>query len=788
MPDSARDLRTDNVLLGEDARARVVDFGLASRSEGAASDSGGSLEGLVSGPDLEASASSGSGASANLFDAPLTDANTLLGTPAYMSPEQHRCERVGPPSDQFSFCVALYEALYRARPFSGRNRKELALKIISGRLNDPPEGARVPAWIRRIVLRGLAARPEQRWPSMAALLSALERDPSRTRRRWLALGLSAAVVAGSLYGVARYSGARARQCEGAEAKLHGAWDDARRGQLAAAFAGNEASYARDVQRSVERTLDAYARDWATVHTEACVATLRGEQSPELLDLRVACLERRRSALTSLVDVLVTADAKVVERAAQAASSLPRIDRCSDVEALISAVPPPDDPQAAAAVAGIRAQLDRSHALENAARFAEATALLDGLTADVERLDYGPLTAEFKLRRAQLLSFTGTFDQAAETFEGALWTAIASGDEATAASAASELVFLCGLQLGDRALAGVWYRLGDAILQRIDPEGQTAAALVGNWGSVAHVAGDVEVAEEALQRSLDLMVRIVGPDHLLVAARINNLGVFHESRHDYARAFELYSRAVAIWEREVGPEHPEIALSFDNIGSLMTREGRFEEAIGYHERALRLRARALGDDHPSVARIHNNLATSALALRRYDAALEHATRALALFERHYGAKHLLTGVGLFNVGQVYFERGELALARQYYADARTRLQAAVGPEHAYTAYAIAGFGELALAEGRPGEARARLEEALAVLGDVIGPEEQARYDFALGRALWLEGEDRERARVLLAAAEEAFAKIGNGFGRMRAEVATWRAEHVDVAEGGAAAAQ
>ena len=69
--------------------------------------------------------------------------------------------------------------------------------------------------------------------------------------------------------------------------------------------------------------------------------------------------------------------------------------------------------------------------------------------------------------------------------------------------------------------------------------------------------------------------------------------------------------------------------------------------------------------------------------------------VALFERHYGAKHLLTGVGLFNVGQVYFERGELALARQYYADARTRLQAAAGPEHAYTAYAIAGFGELAL---------------------------------------------------------------------------------------------
>ncbi|EDM77015.1 serine/threonine protein kinase with WD40 repeats [Plesiocystis pacifica SIR-1] len=167
-----RDFKPDNVLVGRDGRARVADFGLAHALEGEA---GGAQ------PSAPADASS------SALELALTRTGALVGTPAYMAPEQYAGQRGDARSDQFAFCVALWEGLAGQRPFSGRSLAELSEAIVGGELEAVPERAReqVPEWVFAALRRGLAVDPGARWPSMAALLEVLANDPqARRRRRW----------------------------------------------------------------------------------------------------------------------------------------------------------------------------------------------------------------------------------------------------------------------------------------------------------------------------------------------------------------------------------------------------------------------------------------------------------------------------------------------------------------------------------------------------------------------------------------------------------------------------
>lgn len=162
-----RDFKPENVLIGSDGRPRVADFGLARV-----------------GPGTEAPPASGSSGEASphpALDTPLTIAGTILGTPSYMSPEQHRGTPADARSDQFSFCVALYEALYGTLPFAGETLAELSASVSSGVVRAVPATSPVPPPIEATLRRGLAADPAARFPSMAALLDALSVDPRHDR-------------------------------------------------------------------------------------------------------------------------------------------------------------------------------------------------------------------------------------------------------------------------------------------------------------------------------------------------------------------------------------------------------------------------------------------------------------------------------------------------------------------------------------------------------------------------------------------------------------------------------
>jgi len=185
-----RDFKPDNVLLGTDGRVRVADFGLAralATDEGPAA----ATRANMARAQLDLSRSPMS---------PLTRTGAVMGTPMFMAPEQHLGERADERSDQFSFCVALYHALYGDWPFAGKTAVALADAVIEGRLQRPPRGHHVPARLRQLLVRGLATTPADRYPSMEALLAELTRPPSRTLRR-VALGVGAlALVGGAIVG------------------------------------------------------------------------------------------------------------------------------------------------------------------------------------------------------------------------------------------------------------------------------------------------------------------------------------------------------------------------------------------------------------------------------------------------------------------------------------------------------------------------------------------------------------------------------------------------------------
>jgi predicted Zn-dependent peptidase/predicted Ser/Thr protein kinase len=217
-----RDFKPDNVIVDDRGRARVVDFGLA-RSPGISSSGG--LEGVNTDRNDALLATPPSDHGQRALD--LTGTGTVLGTPAYMAPEQLAKADPDARTDQFAFCVSLFEMLFDRRPFRGSTYTELVRSILTGLKVEADAGPlKVPRSVRAIVLRGLSRDPEQRFPSMTALLVEL-RKARQPRSRPLLYAFAAAATAAvvvrlSMGGTAESATATTPP---SEPELHDAWAD-----------------------------------------------------------------------------------------------------------------------------------------------------------------------------------------------------------------------------------------------------------------------------------------------------------------------------------------------------------------------------------------------------------------------------------------------------------------------------------------------------------------------------------------------------------------------------------
>src|SRR5262245_22492006 len=227
-----RDFKPQNVLIGERGEVKVTDFGVA-RAELAPA-----ANGL---PALEPS---------------LTQTGALVGTPAYMAPEQILCDEVDARTDQFSFCIALYEALYKERPFSGHTAAELFDSTVEGKLPESFATKRgVPRPVREAIRRGLQVEPARRHASMDALVARI----APGSRRPIALAACAACAILTAAGVAAYAvHSPAEPTCSVDAPPPGLWPAARRLKIA-----------RGIGESVAARVDSWLASWNTTAAAVC---------------------------------------------------------------------------------------------------------------------------------------------------------------------------------------------------------------------------------------------------------------------------------------------------------------------------------------------------------------------------------------------------------------------------------------------------------------------------------------------------------------------------------------
>ena len=575
---------------------------------------------------------------------PLTRTGALVGTPAYMAPEQFLGSAIDARTDQFAFCVALYEALYGERPFAGESVIAIAESVTSGRISAPPKDARVPAWIRRILLRGLSVEPARRLSSMEALAAALAHDPAKRRRNWALAGGTLAVML-SLLGLSQRGARPATMCTGAGDRLAGIWEPGagpsqRKTAIRNAFAGTGKSYAAQAYASASRLFDQYVERWTGMYTDACQAThVRGEQSAEVLDLRMACLNERLGNARALSDVFATADGKVVENAVSAAAALPSLDRCADVPGLRAVIKPPEDATTRKRVDELRVELAKLIALRDSGQCARAIPKADALIADVRAAAYQPLLAETLYESAQIGNNCGDAAEALQRFKDAHAAASASRNDEIAAKTAALIPPFAINRLAQVAVAREWLIVARGDVGRLHQETIADAILAQAEGMMAATDRAYGRALASADRSIEVTRRLLGPDDPLTVQWEANKGNWQAAAGQLAEALQTDIRVRDHFERLLGHDHPRLALIHSNEGEVLNLLGRHVEAEAAYQRAVDL-FRQSGADPEYLAWALTGLGRAEIEQGRPLVALPALEEALAIrIERHASPSQL-----------------------------------------------------------------------------------------------------------------------------------------------------
>ena len=653
-----RDFKPDNVMITKGGEVRVMDFGLAreeKRDEAAAPvvrplDAAARAAAVATtiapevDPDttmkLDGGGAPGGAPAAGATSASgylrlkLTETGALLGTPAYMAPEQFAGTGGDARTDQFSFSVALYEGLYGRRPFAGTDVAAVMANVMGGKLTEAPDNSQVPGWIRKVLLRGLSTRLDDRFPSMAELLATLSRDPAARQRRWLAALAAVGALVALGMGIHRLSANQRTVCAGGAARAATAWGFEQRKGIEKAFSSSGHRRAAQTFATMAGVLDGYVARWTGMYTEACEATqVRGEQSAEVLDLRMECLSERLSGLRALATVFQTADTGVVENAVSAANALGSLDRCADIPLLRAIVRPPEDPATRAKVAELRRRLADLKAFADAGRFKEVLKPVQSAAAEARAIGYQPLLAEILLLQGQVLGYSNDVKVAEKALVEAFWAADASRVDEVRATAATELVFVFGYQENEFEEAERWSGTADAVLQRVGGHELLRAWQQNNIGVVRGRFGQRAAALRALQEALALKEKALGRDHPDVGMTEGNIAVELEALERNQEALAHADRAVTLVENGLGSSHPELATLLNNRGEILDALGRRREARQSFERARVIWERELGLDDRNLAYALTGIGLSYLAEDDASSALAPLERAYKIREAH-----------------------------------------------------------------------------------------------------------------------------------------------------------
>ncbi len=617
-----RDFKPQNVLVTPDGRIKVVDFGLVIAP-------GERTPQAPNGPVFDRTEA------LSLLATQLTDTSAVLGTPLYISPEQLALQPLDARSDQFSFCVAMYEALYGGHPYAepapqirdshevtsnARSRgaigtspsgppsmMSLVTGLVEGRLRKPQKIV-VSGRVYRALEHGLERMPSDRYPSMPALLAALARDPLRKYGPWAGIA-GVGFVAGAVVFIPMMFG----NCKDIAADFKDAWTPERAVAIKDAFLATGSPHAETAAQHVTQTLDAYRASWLAARADNCESTHdRRAQDLEVDRRRNTCLDHARDTLAATAEQLTHADAATVETVTDALALLPALETCSaNFQRQQTCLDGVDDPT-------LSGRLYRARALEIAGKFrdaeTDATAVLDAAG------DHPRLAAEAQLLRGRVLAEQNRAHEATSAFEAAYQLSEGAGCEALAFEAATRNTKLVALNYDLPAEHGVvWSKIAQSKLQKLPESKRFKADLHSDRGLL-------------LQHREDL-----------TGNRTENL----------AQAAQEHNTALELRQELAGDKHtPELAASYLNLTALARRGTQPESALALGYRSLEYFTSVYGADHPLLSKPHRILANVFITLGRWSEARAELDQAITLAEASLGPGH---GV----VGEM-----QLALARSY----------------------------------------------------------------------------------------------------------------------------
>jgi tetratricopeptide (TPR) repeat protein len=677
-----------------------------------------------------------------------------------MAPEQFAGHPPDARTDQFSFGVALYEALYRTLPFRAATGEQRSEAIAAGRFEPPPASAPpVPAWLRRVVLRALAHRPEERFPDMGALLRELSADPGARRRRTMIL-LSAAASAVAVVGLALWApGAwreyQARECRAGEAQLATVWDTARQARLRDAFLGTRQPYAEREWGLVKTYLDAFANEWTRMHRVACEDTrVKGTQPPEMMDRRMACLDQQLQNLRATVQQFEKVTPKMLERAAfLALSRSPELKSCEDLRLLSQRPALPESPELRARIQPIIGEVAEARALMLSGDFAQAVEVSRASVTHAQQVGHRPLLAAALYVQGMIDVMRGDHTSSEESLYRAGLVAYAIHDDTITALAWMQLGSTLSGRLNRPAEGARWLEAARAAIDRLGGSPDLEEMLASSQGVAEFLKGNVAQAATHFEQSLALAERMPYANPHRQVNKLINLATCYQTLGRDEEAVKIYRRALATSEAVLGPEHPDTVRALGSLGGLLDRLGSSEESLSMLERAVAASEKRFGSTHVRLISPLSSLAEA--YARRGDLGRARASfeRALSLILAAHPPQEQDAAVIKGSLAQLSSREGRFREALEQLQAARATLVAHRG-EQARDLHEIdAGIAECHLALGRPAEALPLLERVLAAYQQKGAFRLSHSYvQLLLARTLEVLGRDEARVRTLRAEAE------------------------------------
>jgi eukaryotic-like serine/threonine-protein kinase len=634
-----RDFKPANVLVGDTGSVKVADFGLALRP--------GSAPSTRSGSDMYPGTT---GTSTRM-----TRTGAVLGTPAYMAPEQLRGAHVDARADQFSFCVALYEAIFGVRPYSPEQLEHEG----SASLSAPQVRVRCPRWLRHVLVQGLQIDPLMRWPTMSSLLEALRRGLARRRR--IMAGL---LVSGAMLGVATASAMMAVPgCSDPSTRLAKSWNADARARIDSAFEATGAPYQSVGAANTVTRIGEYAEAWSAAHADVCSESrTRRDRSAEYFDLAMACLDRQLTRLEAVINEFEHVDLDAAARAEQILATLQHPTDCQDPERVRSDFMAGDDAPASFTKALLDADLDVA-----AGRFDAALASIDALSR-MERVGASH-RADLASVKARALHQLGRIEEARASYVHAIRLAEAARRDRGVLALWNGLVQLTVQDYENLEDAQQWLLLYEGAFMRLGEPG---------WAR-----GDIEVARGRVD----------------VLASDNPAAKLH------------FETAIDVYDREAQGAGLEVIVATKELANVLVRAGDSAAADELYASLLEDVRSRFGAEHPEALKIEYDLALSALDSGAPAKALTHLQRALQIGSRIYGDDSLRIGPLLMASSDAALRLGDLVGAREYASRAR-RLQEALPDAHSERLSALSMLVNIARTSGDQEEELVLNQELLA----------------------------------------------------------------------------